>query len=679
MKHLIIIAALASVQLIDLSGAVAWAQQDEQRQSELGARQRLVERKMQELENQFTSIAEKLQEKEPERAKRLIAAYQQAKEKLIIKKMAEVSRLLDESKFAEAEESIEVVIKRLDDLVRLLLNNQAEKQTTQEQIAQYEQWKKNLQDIKKDQSSQRRETEKVANKDSELKKLEAQIRQLDGLIKKQSDLIDRAAENTNSGLRELDKIADQQFEIRKKTENLKREVAGSEQESERAPNDSDESGATANSNKPNDQNSESQQQSGQQQSGQQQSGQQQSGQQQSGQQQSGQQQSGQQQSGQRQAPSNETPQPGEKPLEQAAKAQERAEENLGSGRPEDAKRQQQKALSEMQKARDELKKEQRRLASLPPEATQEMARKQRRTRDKALELLDKMAEAPKEAPSEEQQNGQQNQSSSQPGENSMQQAAQSMQKASQSLDDENTEEAEQEQRDAEQQIDKALDEIEERLNQLRDETREEKLKRLEGRFAEMLERQQNVSAVTIEVEDKKLNLGALQRRDQLVVLRLATDEVEIAELGQQAYDLLLEDGTSDVFPELVQELIDNLNSSAQLLQEERTDQLTQLLQQEIESTLIDLLEALAESKEKGNENGGGGGGGGGDQPLLKRSAELKMLRAAQLRLNRKTRQLDNIRSSKTQEDASLDLEIGKLSEIQSKLQEMAEKIMESDN
>lgn len=261
----------------------------------------------------------------------------------------------------------------------------------------------------------------------------------------------------------------------------------------------------------------------------------------------------------------------------------------------------------------------------------------------------------------------------------MQQAAQSMQKASQSLDDENTEEAEQEQRDAEQQIDKALDEIEERLNQLRDETREEKLKRLEGRFAEMLERQQNVSAVTIEVEDKKLNLGALQRRDQLVVLRLATDEVEIAELGQQAYDLLLEDGTSDVFPELVQELIDNLNSSAQLLQEERTDQLTQLLQQEIESTLIDLLEALAESKEKGNENGGGGGGGGGDQPLLKRSAELKMLRAAQLRLNRKTRQLDNIRSSKTQEDASLDLEIGKLSEIQSKLQEMAEKIMESDN
>ena len=214
---------------------------------------------------------------------------------------------------------------------------------------------------------------------------------------------------------------------------------------------------------------------------------------------------------------------------------------------------------------------------------------------------------------------------------------------------------------------------------MRDETREEKLRRLEGRFSEMLERQRSANAMTIEIEDKRQNLGDLTRRDQLIVLRLAAEESEIGELGRQAYDLLLEDGTSEVFPELVQDLIDSLNKVSELLQEERTDQLIQLVQQEIESALLDLLEALAESKEEGGQQGGGGGGGG-DQPLLKRSAELKMLKAAQLRLNRKTRQLDNISGAQNgKEDASLDREVDGLSELQEKLQEMAEKIMEKDN
>ena len=296
-----------------------------------------------------------------------------------------------------------------------------------------------------------------------------------------------------------------------------------------------------------------------------------------------------------------------------------------------------------------------------------------------MDLIEKMAKTPTEQNSDEQPVSQGNQQKSQPGQESMQGAAESMQKASQNLDEQDPEQAERQQRDAEEQIEKALEEIEERLNQLRDETREEKLKRLEGRFREMLERQMVASAMTIEIDDKKINLGQLQRRDQLVILRLATDQIEIRELGQQAYDLLLEDGTSDVFPELVQELIDNLNTAAQLLQDERSDQLTQLLQQEIESTLLDLLEALEESKEKSDQQGGGGGGGGGDQPLLKRSAELKMLRAAQLRLNRKTRQLDSIQSSQNQNDASLEQEIEKLSNSQSKLQQMAEQIMDKEN
>ena len=694
--------------------------QDEQRQSELGAQQKLVERMMTELESQFTSRAEKLREKEPDRAKRLIEAYQKAKETLITRKMAEVRQLLDAGKLDEAKAGIDVVIQRINDLVKLLLNTKEEKLDKQEQIATFEKWKRAIQDLRKDQTSQRKETGKVANKDQELKKLDGQIKKLDNLIKQQTDLIDETKDARGAGLRALDKIADKQFELRKETESLVKDVAGDEggqgepgeqnsQNSEQDPNGSgrpggeqqsgeqqsgeqqsgeqqsgeqqsgeQQSGEQQSGEQQSGEQQSGEQQAGEQQSGEQQSGEQQSGQQQSGQQQSGQQQSGQQQSGQQQQ-QDQAPQPGQQPLQQAAKSQEKAEEDLGSGKPQDAKRQQEQALADMEKARSELKKERRRLASLPPEAMEEMAREQRRTRDKAMDMVEQMAKTPAQDESGGEQAGGDQQQSQQPGQDAMQQASEAMENASQDLDEQDAQKAERKQRDAEQKLDEALEEIEERLNQLRDETREEKLRRLEGRFAEMLERQRSISAMTVEIEDKKINLGKLQRRDQLVVLRLATEEFEIGELGRQAYDLLLEDGTSDVFPELVQELIEGLQNAGQLLQDERTDQLTQLMQNEIESTLLDLLEALKESQEKNDQDGGGGGGGGGgDQPLLKRSAELKMLKSAQQRLNRKTRQLDNIKGSQSQPDATLEQEISGLSDLQAKLQEMAEKIMEKD-
>lgn len=126
--------------------------------------------------------------------------------------------------------------------------------------------------------------------------------------------------------------------------------------------------------------------------------------------------------------------------------------------------------------------------------------------------------------------------------------------------------------------------------------------------------------------------------------------MEISELGQQAYDLLLEDGTSVVFPEMVQQINADLNRVALFLQSEQTGPLTQLVQAEIESGIEEMLQALKKSRQQGQGGGGGGGGGGGNQPLLQKSAELKMLRAAQLRVNRLTRQFDLIRPDGKLED-----------------------------
>ncbi len=123
------------------------------RRSELGVRQRLVERKMTELETKFTLAAERLKEKEPERAKRLVAAYQQAKETLITRKMNEASQLLDEGRLNEADARLDEVVQRLDDLVRLLLDDQSDKMSKQQEIEQMQQWKQTIQDLRRTNES----------------------------------------------------------------------------------------------------------------------------------------------------------------------------------------------------------------------------------------------------------------------------------------------------------------------------------------------------------------------------------------------------------------------------------------------------------------------------------------------------------------------------------------------
>ncbi len=623
--------------------------------SELGAQQQLVERKMVELEAKLRVIAERLRETEKDRADRLIEAYQQAKERLITTQMAKITRLLDENKLNEAGDVLVQVVRDVEDLICLLKQDDEPKLTKKEQIEAFEQVKQDIEDLKREQNEQKRETNKVGNKDETVSKLKAQIEKLNGLIDRQKNVIDRTGKGDDKNLREMDKIADEQFGIRSETENLIKDIAA------------DPTSGTSKDGEGKD---------GEGKDGEGKDGEGKDGEGKDGEGKDGE---GKDQQGQGQQQQDQPPQPGQKALEKATEHQRRAEEKLGSGKTDDAERQEQIALDNMEKTKDELEKEMRRIESLPPEAFEEMAEKQRRMRDKAMDIVQELKELPAQDPQDvSQQSGQQQP----PGQQQMQQASDEMQQASNDLDEQDPDEAQKDQQQAEDQMQQALEDIEERLNQLREETREEKLARLEGRFREMLERQIVAGVMTMEIDDKFTSLGKLRRRDQLVLLRLATEEAEISELGQQAYDLLLEDGTSEVFPEIVQGIREDLNKVSRFLESERTDQLTQLLQKDIEATIEQLLEALKEAKQEAKEGGGSGGGGGGEQeepPLLKLSAEYKILKFRQIRINRRTIQLERIRNeqdaAQNPGDEQLDQEFDDTAAEQERLLEMTEELM----
>lgn len=688
-KRIVCFAAL----VLFLRGGLLSAQDDDKRRSELGERQRLVERNMAELESRFVRVAESLQAKEPERAKRLIDTLQQAKERLIAKRMTTVTTLLDGNKLDQAEKELQLVVEDLDRLVRMLLNDDRDEMSKAQEIATLEQWKKQLQNLMQEQNQVSRETDKVANKEDALKGLDEKIKLVEELIKDQQGLIDQTQREANAGIRALDRIADKQFDIRQRTEAVARELQGkptpgessatdpaadpnnggenpaekpsdpnanppsdqkpkptdpNAQPSDAKPNDSKPSDPKPSDSKPSDPSAGGDSKS--------------QGEPSDG---SSKPDAGKASAGKKQ--------PGQQPLENSMQHQKKAEENLTQGHPTDAQRDEQKALSEMQSALDELNKERRRIASLPPEALAELAKQQRRTRGKTMDLASEMAKAKK--PSGE-ENSQQNPNGKQPGQQPVQDAEQAMDQAAGGLEENEGQRAERQQAKAESKLNEAMREIEERLNQLREETRQEKLARLEARFTEMLARQKATTQATIALDDKKTTLVKLLQRDQLNMLRMATEETEISELGQQAYDLLLEDGTSSVFPECVLDLREDLARVAKLLESERTDQLTQFVQREIETALEDLLESLKQAKKEGG--GGGGGGGGGKQPLLRKSSELKMLRAAQLRVNRRTKQFESIRGEGAL-DPALEAEIQNISGRQAEITEMAEQVMEKDN
>ncbi|MEE3076601.1 MAG: hypothetical protein VX739_13045 [Planctomycetota bacterium] len=605
--------------------------------SALGVRQQRVERMMNDLEQKFINLSQKLKASEPERADRLIETLQEAKQLLIQKRMGDISDLLGRTNLEAATAEQQRVIQDLRLLIRMLLDDSLDDQKRrQEEKERLERWKKEIQAIIREELPQERESQKLSDLDGTLQTLEEKIAAVEQLIERQVAVNQQTEEAKGRGLQAVDQAANSQHEVRQQTEAVERSLA-----------DPQSSGP--------------------------QSGDPQSGDPQSGDPQSGDPQSGDPQSSQSPPRPKE---PGQQKLQEASRNQRDAEQRLSGGEAEEAKENQQQALNALNEAVEELKKERERIANLPPEATEALAEEQIETRDRTAQLDDQMKNAPSASPTEA---GESSSSQPSPGQSQIAKAQQQMQNAANRLQNQDAEGANREQNEAIKNLNDALEEIEDRLSQLKEETQEEKLARLEARFTEMLARQQVVSAQTLELDEKQIATGTLRRSDRLALAKLASEENALAEMSQEAYDLLVEDGTSVVFPRIVEDLKTDLQQCADGLKKQRTDSLTQLVQSEVETTLEELISALqrAQKEKQENDEGGGssGGGGGGNQPLLPPSAELKALRSAQMRVNRRTKQVDQLREVITT-DPQIRAEIQNLFGRQAKIVEMTDEMIE---
>ncbi len=602
--------------------------------SPLAIRQARVRQLVADLRKKFDELA-KSNAIEPEQRERIYAALAEAEKSGLESTIAEVVNSLNVREFTTAGQGQEKIVADIKLLIKILTEDKDERE---EEARRLEEQARQIRELIKEEKEQKRETDKVSEKDKTLAGLEAQIKAVEELIRREKEIVGRTIKARGDGIQQLGPVADEQRDVRKSTEKLAGEVGGDAKPAgEGKPGEGE---GKPGEGKPGEGEGKPGEGEGKPGDGEGKPGE-------SGMGGEGKPGEGGMGGGKSDSPSPD--QPGEKPLEKAAEHQKAAEGNLGKGKGKAAEANEKKAVAELENAKKELQAERDRIASLPPEAFENMAKKQDNTADKTGDLSKQMAKdaeasggSPGGMGGEAGEGGE-----SPPGQQKVQQAQKEMQQASGGLRRKEPKQASKKQEQAVRELQDALDEIKKRLAQLRQEMQQERLAALEAHFRQMLEIQKPLTISTADVD--RIRIERQWRRPEIIAVgKMAVGERELAQMAQKGLDIIIEDGTSVVFPLVVEQLRDDLTSVGNLLDAKNTGSYTQAMQREIENTLRELIEALEQAQRQSeNEDqpppSDSDPGEPPEPPLLPNSAELKLLKAAQLRVNRRTKSFDDIR------------------------------------
>jgi hypothetical protein len=234
-------------------------------------------------------------------------------------------------------------------------------------------------------------------------------------------------------------------------------------------------------------------------------------------------------------------------------------------------------------------------------------------------------------------------------------AQQRMQQAQERLKEAQRKKAVEEQEAALRELEQAKAELEKILRQLREEEMERLLVLLEARLRKMLEMQNQVYDETKQLDKSAESVP--QHELEIASASLSRQEDQIVNEADRALMLLQEDGSSVAFPEALQQAHEDMKTVSDRLKRVKTEKITQALEEDIiatlEETLAALQKALKDLRDKKSQPQQGGGGEPGEQALVDQLAELRMIRALQDRVNKRTLFYDEILEGQQAADAEL--------------------------
>jgi hypothetical protein len=223
---------------------------------------------------------------------------------------------------------------------------------------------------------------------------------------------------------------------------------------------------------------------------------------------------------------------------------------------------------------------------------------------------------------------------------------------------------------------------------MREEEIERVLAALQARCEKMLMMQIQVLAGTEELD----KLILTKRPDKLPTRQdknesngLADKEKDIVQEANKCIDILKSEGTAVAFPEVFQQIRDDMLHVQKRLELTDVGGLTQDIEKDIVATLKEMIDALKKAREDNQSDPGKPGKGGappkaGDQKLLELLQELKMVRSLQKRVNdRTTDYAKRFPGQEQARDPQIVRELRVLAERQQRIQQIVSDIAKGAN
>lgn len=637
---------------------------------QLADRQALVLARLQRLEDRLFQLSQVLEKSEPENAARLLDALGASRNMLVRQRVEEIVASLRAARLSDAVDKQQAIQADLEQLLRLLLSDKQDDAERKEDLEALKALRERLNRLLEHQEAQLRDAQAAADTKKRLAEIEAESRRIEGLLGRQQDL------NTRTGkadaARDAKALQAEQSELRQQTEQAAEhpaEVA--------AP-----TSAPATSSQP---------------------------------------------VSPADADRTATTRPASaarEPLRAAAEQMQQAEGALERNQPTDAGPPQQRAAEQLQKALDSLQAERQALESKLDLLRQ--AEAQRETAERTEDLAREMeGAAPPDGESggdqskpdgpgeqqgphgaqdpqkgnEGQQGGKQRQQGQPdrgtqpnpsgkppksdkpaPGKQKVRDAVPHQKKAADELKQQKPSDATKEQQQAIDKLKEAKAELEDALEQIRREQQDEMLAALETRFAAMLARQIDINKKTNRLD--AVGRAKWTRADQLELGAVAKDQGWVGDEADKALSIIREDGTTIATPRIVEELRDDARGVAKRLMDAETGADVRQVQEAIVATLQDLLDAVKElqkqRKQSEERRSQEGSPGEGNEPLMPGSAELKLLRSMQSRVNSLTLDLEKQRTLPQRATDDLQKRIEQAARRQRAVAEMTRDLVEGE-
>ena len=259
-------------------------------------------------------------------------------------------------------------------------------------------------------------------------------------------------------------------------------------------------------------------------------------------------------------------------------------------------------------------------------------------------------------------------------------------KAEDEIKKKNNPKASGDQKDAITKLEQAKKDLERLLQQMREEEMERVLAALQARCEKMLLMQQRVLAGTVDI-DKAIarnNPKKANRENQIASNKLSDEEKDIVQEANKCIDILKSEGTAVAFPEVFQQIRDDMIHVQRRLELTDVADTTQGIERDIIDTLKEMIEALKDAKKEMDDSKSKPGKAGkpgqkGDEKLIKLIQELKMVRSLQKRINDRTTREGARNPGEQANEPQVIRELRNLSERQLRLQETIRRIANGDN